>query len=305
MNKLPTVGDILDEMDGATAAPVPASDRVAQFRPDLTPADYFAEPCPVPALTSSGIGTLLTRSPLHFWHEHPALGGGKETAKTAAMYRGSLVHRLALGKGDDFVICDYADWRTNAAKAAKAAAEEAGAIPVLASKYEEALQMADTLRAMIDKACEGLPWEAEMVVTGEWGGIHRRCMVDVWCPDLGLALDIKTAASITDGFLARAFANGYARQAAWYLDLLDAATGNPGRNRFEFLFVEDEAPFLSRTASISEAYLTGARSENLRAERIFARCMAENRWPGPSHFLACPADWKVREWIDEELKEGE
>ncbi len=103
----------------------------------------------------------------------------------------------------------------------------------------------------------------------------------------------------------RAFANGYARQNAWYLDLVDAATGNPGRNRFEFLFVEDEAPFLSRTANITEAYLTGARSENWRAERLFARCLAADEWPGPGHYTACPAGWKVQQWLDDELKESD
>ena len=69
--KLETVGDILNEIDGITADPTPPTERKAQFRLDLSPADYFAEPCPEPALTSSGIGTLIGRSPLHFWHEHP------------------------------------------------------------------------------------------------------------------------------------------------------------------------------------------------------------------------------------------
>lgn len=276
----------------------------AQFRPELSPADYFAEPCPRAALTSSGITTLLFRSPAHFYHAHPALGGGERAKDTAATYRGSLVHRLALGKGDDFRILDFADFRTKAAQEARDECVAEGIIPVLPHKFDEAEAMAAVIRAAIIEATAGQEYDTEVVITGERDGLHRRCMVDVWCPALGLALDVKTAASVTDQWLMRAFANGYARQKAHYLPLIDEATGDPGRNKFQFLFVEGEAPYIGRKADMSEAYMAGARSEVARAERIFAGCMASGEWPGPGDFIATPPSWQVSQWIEAEMEEA-
>lgn len=304
--RLETVGDILDELDGEAAAragqPAGAA-RTAKFLDDLQPADYFAEPCPEPALTASGVTTLLTKSPAHLWHAHPGLGGATRSRETAASYRGSLVHRLALGKGDDYRILDFADYRTNAAKEAREACEEDGVIPVLAHKFEEAEKMAARLREQIDRALGGRDYVTELVIAGRWGGIWRRCMVDVWCSELAIALDVKTTADISDARMIRAFAGGYARQKAWYLDLIDAATGEPGRNRFQFLFVEGEAPYLGRTADMTEAWLTGARSENWRAERLFRRCLDTGDWPGPGHFIATPPAWATAQWIEQEMED--
>lgn len=276
----------------------------AQFRYDLSPADYFAEPCPKPALSSSGITTLLYRSPLHFWHAHPALGGGTQAKDTAATYRGSLVHRLALGKGDDFRVLPFDDYRTKEAKEARDACIADGVIPVKPAQYAEAEAMADRIAAAIDDACAGQDYQTEVVILGERNGIHRRCMVDVWCPALGLALDVKTAAKVTDGWLNRAFAGGYARQDAFYTDLIDEATGDHGRNRFEFLFVEAEAPFIGRRAKVDEAYRTGGRSEIARAEAIFARCMEAGEWPGPADYVASPPAWQVGAWIEAEMEDA-
>lgn len=290
-----TVGDLLAEMD---------AERAAQFRPDLEPAEYFAEPCPAPALSSSGVTTLLYRSPLHFWHAHPALGGGAKAKDTAATYRGSLVHRLALGKGDDFRVLPFDDYRTKEAREARDACIADGVIPVKPAQMAEAEAMADRIRDAIDAACGGNDYQTEVVIAGQINGIWQRCMVDVWCPSLQLALDVKTAAKVTDAWLSRAFANGYARQDAFYTRLIDAATGDPGRNRFAFLFVEGEEPFIGRTARVDEAYRTGARSEIARAERIFTDCMAKGEWPGPGEFIATPPAWAMSQWIEAEMEEA-
>ncbi len=88
------------------------------FYPEITPDEYFAEPCPAPALTNSGIGTLLRYCPAKFAYQHPAIGQpAEERADTAARYMGSLVHRLALDKGDDYVISPFVEYRTKEAKA--------------------------------------------------------------------------------------------------------------------------------------------------------------------------------------------
>jgi hypothetical protein len=54
----------------------------------LTAEEYFAEPCAVPALSSSVANILETESPLHAWSTHPRLGGMKR-APTRSLDLGS------------------------------------------------------------------------------------------------------------------------------------------------------------------------------------------------------------------------
>ena len=49
------------------------------FHPQLTCEDYFAEPCPSPALTNSGVRTLLNACPARSAFEHPAIGQPEES----------------------------------------------------------------------------------------------------------------------------------------------------------------------------------------------------------------------------------
>lgn len=282
------------------------------FHPHLTPADYFAEPCPAPALTNSGIDLLLNKSPRHFAFQHPVIGAqfwpaGMEEPphqSSATQYRGSLVHRLALDKGDDWRVIDAPDYRTKEAKAQRDEAIKAGLIPVLAHRLKEAMAMANVIRRRIYEACQGEDYHTEVVIAWQERGVWCRAMLDVWCPSLGLALDIKTAADISDLAINRAFARGYARQAAWYQRGIDALTGRPGHNQFRFLFVEDAEPWLSRTATMSEAFRSGGDGQCDRALAIFADCLARNDWPAPGHIIVTPPAWLVQSWAYAELEDA-
>jgi hypothetical protein len=118
--------------------------------------DYFADPCPEPSLSNSGIGLLLHKSPQHFAAQHPRLNGGVDVSKaTAGMHRGSAVHRLALGAGKDYVIVDADSYRTKEAKAARDEAEEQGKCPILAHIFEEAQEQAKVVRQHLDDALLG------------------------------------------------------------------------------------------------------------------------------------------------------
>lgn len=274
----------------------------AGFHEHISPAEYFAEPCPSPAATSSILGLIIDKSPAHARHAHPALNGDREEARsTAAQYLGSVVHRLALGKGREYQVVDADSWRTNAAKDARAAAEAAGLIPVLAPKFEEAQLMAGVLRDRLDEVLDGEPYETEVVIAWQEGGVWCRAMLDVWCERIGLALDLKTCTDASDGAVDRAFANGYARQDAWYGRGLSSVVGHPVD--FGFLFVENSAPYLSRVARISEGFRHGAQVECLRALDVFRSCLSSGEWPGYPVRTVEPTTWLVRQWADAEVRE--
>lgn len=273
------------------------------FYPQLIPDDYFAEPCPAPALTNSGIGTLLASCPARFAFEHPALGDGSpERQSTAAQHRGSLVHRLALGKGADYAVIDAPDYRTKEAKVAKAEAEASGLIPVLADKLTEAQAMAAVISDQIEAVVNGADYQTEVVIAWFRGDRWCRAMLDVWCPSRALALDVKTCADASDDAVRRAFARGYGRQEAWYRDGLTRLTGTDAR--FAFLFVESDPPHLSREATATEGMRTGSRMDCERGFSIFDRCMKAGEWPSYTPMQVEPTPWQVREWTEAEYLEA-
>lgn len=274
------------------------------FYPDIEPAEYFAEPCPAPALTNSGISTLLRYCPAKFAYEHPAIGQPPEEKKdTIAKHMGSLVHRLALDKGDDYEVSPFDEYRTKEAKAWKLEIEKAGIIPVKQQDFDAALEMATKIRKAIIEETRGHPYETEVVAA--WKRGHRWCrmMIDVWCPALRLARDVKTIMSADDLSLDRAFAGSYGRQDAWYHTGIEALTGNDGGTSFGFLFVEKEAPWLTRSAASTEAMRHGSRMEIDRAFVQFDACMTAGEWPGYAPRRVFPTSWQLREWAEAEFQE--
>lgn len=279
------------------------------FYPAITTEQYFAEPCPVPALTNSGIRTLLNSCPARFAHEHPAIGQPEEDREsTKAQYMGALVHRLALGKGADYAISPHEAYRSNEAKEWKAEVEAKGLIPVKQKEFDEAEAMAEIIRHAIEVETQDHPYETEVVIA--WKHIVNgfpiwcRAMIDVWCPALDLALDVKTCADAGDKSINRAFANGYAHQAAWYSDGIEAVHDSARRPRFGFLFVEKDAPYLARYAEPSQGFKDGARIVIERGCEIFATCMQAGKWPGYRPYTAQPPSWWLSDITDLELEEA-
>lgn len=275
------------------------------FYPDVTCADYFAEPCPAPALTNSGIRTLLASCPARFAYEHPAIGQPQEQREsTIAQRLGSLVHRLALDKGDDYEVGEYDDYRSKDARAWKEAVEAAGKIPVKPADFEKASEMAAIIRAAIETETLGEEYQTEVVIAWKYRDFWCRAMLDVWCPALNLALDVKTCADAGDKAINRAFANGYAFQHAWYSDGIAAISEHSHRPRFGFLFVEKEAPFLARYAEPSPGFSDGARIAIDRAAEIFGSHLKTGIWPGYLPFTANPPAWWLGDMTDIELQEA-
>ena len=273
------------------------------FYPALTPEQYFAEPCPAPALTNSGIRTLLTSCPAKFAYGHPAIGQpAEEQQSTVARRLGNLVHRLALGKGSEYEISPHDAFRSKEAKAWKDEVESAGKLPVKPAEFEQASEMAARIKEAIEAETRGHDYETEVVIAWrhpQWG-FWCRAMIDVWCPTLNLALDVKTCADASDQAVGRAFAGGYAGQHAWYGDGLQAINGEAPI--FGFLFVENAAPFLSRFAEPSEAFRHGAAIANSRGAGMFSACLDAGEWPGYAPFKAQPPSWWLNQITDLELE---
>jgi hypothetical protein len=268
---------------------------------DMPCDDYFADPCPQPSLSNSGIGILLSQSPQHFAAHHPRLNGGIDVCKTtAAMHRGSVVHRLALGAGKDYVIIDADSYRTKEAKTQREEAEANCKCPILADKFEEAEAQAKVLRQHLDDIFLGEPFLPEVVLAWQietkHGLIWARGMIDAWCPSLMMAVDLKSTTDASPTAATRRMVNGgYDTQNAWYTAGLGHVIGEPGKVRFVTLFGENDAPFASHAVTIDEAWRSSSWDLCEEAADIFASCLKAKQWPGyPRHpQLLSPPDWLI------------
>jgi hypothetical protein len=270
---------------------------------DMSCEDYFSDPCPDPSLSNSGIGILLHQSPMHFAAQHPRLNGGVDTCKASAqMHRGSVVHRLALGAGKDYVVIDADAYRTNAAKAARDEAEAQGLCPILAHKFEEAKEQAKAVRQHLDDLLLGEEFLPEVVLAWKietpHGEVWCRGMMDAWCPTLNTVVDLKATTDASLGAITRRMSQGgYDTQAAWYATGLGHVLGKPGKIRFTTLFCENDPPHGSQAGELDEAWRSSAWDLCEEAVEIFARCLKARQWPGYQRnpVQLSPPDWLIRD----------
>lgn len=248
---------------------------------------YHSDPVPGGSLSCSGARKLLPpHCPARFRYEQDH---HDPAATTPALDFGSVAHRLVLGAGPDVVPVDAADWRTKAAKEARADAYEQGALPLLVDDVAKVEAMATALRAHPLAAAlfapeSGRP-EQSLFWPDQQTGVWRRARLD-WLPhpvDGRMVLaDYKTCRTASPTELPRAInEHGYHQQAAWYLDGV-RALGLDRTPAFLFVFQEKEPPYLVTVVEPSGMALAIGNLLNLQAIRTYRDCVASGQWPGYS-----------------------
>jgi hypothetical protein len=286
--------------------------------PDMPLAHYYADPAPTISLNSTNIPVIVERSPLHFAHRSPVLVNqlGLEPAvdmPSAAMRQGSVTHRLALGKGSDYVVLDFKDFRTNEAKDARKAAEAVGTCAILRHEYNDAAAQAPMVKDHLDELFMGEPYQTEVAVlwTEEVHGqiVYCRTLIDAWCPTLRHGVELKSTTNASEVHAKKRMQDGgYDTQNMWERRGLARAnkwwTGDVG---FSTLFVETKPPYGTQAFNLSDAWADSAWSECEKAMAIFARCVAANKWPGyqrQSKGLLPPA-WLINRRLEVDLGEDD
>jgi len=277
----------------AATAPLPAG-----LHADVSFARYLADPCAEPSLSSSTIRDML-RSPLHAYQGHPRLGGGWGDESSRANL-GTAIHARVLGGEERIAWIDAANWRTAAAKGARAAAYAFGRVPMLVGERRVVEGAAKAALTMLDAAGFAIALAEQTVIWQEG---------DTWCrarPDLiaagGPVIDLKTAenADPSDWIRRSMIAGGYHVQAAWYLRGVQAVAPLDREREFICLVVELEPPH--------GCSLVGVRGELLEVGRAvvecglarWRECHASGVWPGYKHgvhWASAPA-WLQYEMAD-------
>lgn len=248
----------------------------------ITSAAYHADP----ALGSTSLKTLATKTPAHYQH------GLKHPKFSDAFTLGTAVHSLILeGDLSGIVIVKADNWLTKAAKESKAAALADGKQPLLEKEWYQVLNM--------ERAVETHPvarelfkgHKAEQSVFWDEDGQTFKCRPDAWQP--GLLIDLKTTRSADPNeFGKTAHEFGYHQSAAHYIDGVKAATGE--ELPFKFVLVEKTEPYLVSVVELDIEAINLGRQLNDRAKRIYRECVETNTWPGyPSADLVSLPMWAI------------
>lgn len=264
---------------------------------DVSDVDYHNDRTPM--LNQSTAKVLLDKSPLHAYHQHPALGG-HQFRPTKAMERGTLMHRLVLGKGPEIVAVGEDSWRKNVAREARDAAHARGAVPVLAKDMDPALEAAEIIRRRLTEDY-GIPLDGASEVSVYWDetasdGSAVRCRgrldhVPKPIDDPRDIIDLKfTADASPDVVAGLIFRMGYDVQGAAYTRAIEKEFDAEGEVRFRWVWVEPEPPYAIFVSSLDAEYRAVGERRWMKAVDAWAECLGTGKWPGyGEQTVAAPA----------------
>lgn len=224
---------------------------------------------------------------------------GPPQKTTANMTAGNLLDCLMFTPGEfdsRFGILKYDELRTKAAKGQRDSILESGKTPVKKQEVDTAYAQ---LNAVLHTDVKPEPWRAiwtdrdGVALNGDaQGGISRGLkslgLTVVGKPDFAPAkdgpygdclVDLKlTAACGLDAWSRQVVNFAYHWQAALYLDLFNAETGEE-RTRFLHLVVESEAPYDCGLVELSPNDIADGQIEYQQAMEDYAYCLRNNEWP--------------------------
>jgi hypothetical protein len=254
--------------------------------PNISDTDYHGrEICPGPSISSSGLRTLLMQSPAHYWWDSPLNPDREPAEPSKALKLGSLAHTWLL-EGEVFVdrymvVDDDLNLNSKGGRLAKEDAAEQGKT-LIRKKEMRAVQAmkAQMERSMAAPLFADTRTEMTLAWKDDETGVWLRTRFDALPPSPRRILpDYKTAESAKPSDFERSIANyGYHMQAALYMESIRAVTGERPE-RWLFVVQEKAGPYAVSVLQLRPETLVLGRHMVRRAIRIFADCLAADRWP--------------------------
>lgn len=213
---------------------------------------------------------------------------------------GSVTHRLILGAGCEIVEVPADTWGTNAAKHARTAARERGAVALLSKDLRAAYAMrAAVLADDLARALLGMPGRPEQTLIWQEAGTWCRALLDRWpdpTTDLPVIVDLKTSDAVDDAALAKScWSYGYHQQEDWYRRGYRAVHGVEAD--FWFVFVTKDPPHLVRCVQLDDPMRREGATRNAEALDVWRACVASGDWPAyePTALIGPPRWARTRE----------
>ena len=248
---------------------------------DIPIDEYLADPCEKPSLTSELVKALTTHPPCRAWAMHPRLGNKTRPRKKEEYQdRGTAVHAISLGYGDQVVSVDCRDWRSKEAQQMRKSAYMRGQTPMLAADYDDAAGAAANVAKFLPQH-----FEAEnVVVWNDPAGPLCRCRPDAYVlpPGGGVNVwDIKTSSDVSDEACLNAIIRyRYDIQASWHIRGLITALRLSEIPSYRWIFVQSEPPFEARTIDATPEFLSIADRDCSIAVQVWANALERDSWHG-------------------------
>lgn len=259
--------------------------------PGIDGTDYHrVELCPSPSISATGMKTLLSRSPAHYWWNSPLNPNRPPEQDKPHFAIGKAAHDVLLlqERWPDAYFVLPKEFNARATKeqaglhAEREAAREAGKVVLRAEEADMVLSMAEALRQNEGARVSLMNGDPEMTLAWQdkETGVWCRARPD-FLPHKRFAIpDLKTAADGSPAAFERAIANfGYHIAAAHYLDGIEAVYGTRPKHFF-FIVLEKEPPYVVSLYPLHADDIERGRRECRRALRIFADCLSADEWPG-------------------------
>jgi hypothetical protein len=246
------------------------------YHPDLPAEQYFA----LHRLSASG-AKLILHSPLHYQHDRAS-----PRTETPALKLGTAAH-MAVAEPDRYSLevatLGPCDRRTKAGKEYYNAFMAANEGKIILSEDEARIVegMAKSVHShpLAAKLLEGAAVEVSMLWRDPATGCDCKGRMDLFKPDAGAILDIKTTLDASpSGFAKQALNFGYHIQAAAYLS--GANTLGADIRDFIIIAVEKSPPFACAVYRLSDAHLELGHRRWAEACSTYQRCTESGEWPG-------------------------
>lgn len=273
----------------------------------LSSEGYHADPAVDPSLSSSLAHLLCTRSPWHAWAAHPKLNPEWERVESDRFDVGNVVHAMLLEDVDVVHVVNAADWRTDAAKAERQEARDAGKIPLLTAQYLEVGRMISSVFAQIathraDPPLLAKPGKSELaIIWQETNGVFCRARLDWLADDLAVVDDLKTTSrsASPDVYSRRLYEVGGDIQAAFYLRGLRRLYPD-AEPVFRWIVAETSPPYAISVLTPGPDVLAVGDSKVDHALDLWKRCLDSDHWPGyPKHVVRAELPpWEEARWLE-------
>lgn len=249
---------------------------------------YHSDCCVGPSISSSGLRTIMQRSPAHYWFDSYLNPKRVKDEKDRPHFSvGKAAHTLLLGEGgfakQYSVRPDtWADYKTNAAKAWREQVIAAGKTPLIPKDIEAIEGMAASMSAdpiIRGGLFNGLA-ELSLIWKDEETGVWLKARPDTIQADGAMLVDLKTIEEASDKKCYWSVRD-YAYHAQLALGCMGMkALLNRDITMCVLVFIEKAAPYLPNVKTIHQDTI-GAGAQMISDGIIrFAQCLEANEWPG-------------------------
>ena len=233
----------------------------------------------------SDLGGYVSRSMLWDFSQSPwKWFHGKPKESTPAMEFGSLVHCLAFTPNEyaeTYAVSKYDSFRTKAAQKWRDSMTAQGKVCITQAQLNAANECAESV--LNDPDLQPFlvnGYKTEVAAYSHIGATKVRGMIDLVPSKGDCLIDLKTTSSFgnAEDLAKLVVRRGYHWQAALYLDLFNAATGQ-NRTNFVLAFVETSAPYEVAIVKLTDDFIDQGRAGYMNAIAKYQQCVADNKFP--------------------------